>query len=156
MNALEKHHELGEMQIAFNRINKELNDCYHEKMRREGMSNSEFDILYSLCELGEGCTQRDICSVSWLPKQTVNSAIQKMEKNGLLVLLPGQGRERRIQTTKLGKEKIQKTIYPIIESENAAFAGLDEKEAGQMLQTFETYLRAIQRQFAKESEDKKR
>lgn len=45
----------GEL-LKFNQINKELNDIYDAFMRQEKMSHSEFDILYSLCELGEGCT----------------------------------------------------------------------------------------------------
>lgn len=39
--------------LKFNQINKELNDIYDAFMRQEKMSHSEFDILYSLCELGK-------------------------------------------------------------------------------------------------------
>lgn len=72
--------------LKFNQINKELNDIYDAFMRQEKMSHSEFDILYSLCELGVGCTQHDICSVSWLPKRDVEGNVifirPKREKNG--------------------------------------------------------------------------
>ncbi|HBZ63811.1 MAG TPA: MarR family transcriptional regulator, partial [Lachnospiraceae bacterium] len=90
--------------MRYNQINKELNDVYDAFMRQEKMSHSEFDILYSLCELGEGCTQHEICSVSWLPKQTVNSSIRKLENKGLIRLMPGRGRERHIYPTKEGNE----------------------------------------------------
>ena len=97
--------------LMFNQINKELNDVYDAFMRQEKMSHSEFDILYSLCELGEGCTQHEICSVSWLPKRTVNSAIRKLESKGLIRLLPGRGRERHIHPTEEGNEWIRQKIY---------------------------------------------
>ena len=106
--------------LKFNQINKELNDIYDAFMRQEKMSHSEFDILYSLCELGVGCTQHDICSVSWLPKQTVNSSIRKLEQKGLIKLLPGRGRELRPKREKngsgrkyirLSKRKIMRLPY---------------------------------------------
>ena len=125
--------------LKFNQINKELNDIYDAFMRQEKMSHSEFDILYSLCELGEGCTQHDICSVSWLPKQTVNSSIRKLEQKGLIQLLPGRGRERHIHPTQEGKEWIRQKIYPVIQAENNAFAVLEEDECQKMLQTFAKY-----------------
>ena len=121
--------------LKFNQINKELNDVYDAFMRQEKMSHSEFDILYSLCELGEGCTQHDICSVSWLPKQTVNSAIRKLESKGLIRLLPGRGRERHIHPTEEGNKWIRQKIYPVIEAENAAFLALGGEECETMLET---------------------
>ena len=122
--------------LKFNQINKELNDIYDAFMRQEKMSHSEFDILYSLCELGEGCTQHDICCVSWLPKQTVNSSIRKLEQKGLIQLLPGRGRERHIYQTKEGKERIRQKIYPVIQAENNSFAVLEADECQRMLQAF--------------------
>lgn len=122
--------------VLFNQINKEINDIYDDMIRKEKMSHSEFDILYSLCELGDGCTQHEICSVSWLPKQTVNSAIRKLEHKGLICLISGRGRERHIQPTQEGERWIEQKIYPIIQAENKAFAILGENESRVMLETF--------------------
>lgn len=133
-NGMQKQPNFRRELLKFNQINKELNDIYDAFMRQEKMSHSEFDILYSLCELGEGCTQHDICSVSWLPKQTVNSSIRKLEQKGLIQLLPGRGRERHIQPTEEGKEWIRQKIYPVIQAENNSFAVLEEDECQGMLQ----------------------
>lgn len=42
----------------YNRIYKEVNDIYREIAARFGLSNSAFDILYTICEVGDGA-----CSV---------------------------------------------------------------------------------------------
>ena len=44
----------------YNRMYKEFNQIYHEMAQKMGISNSVFDILYSICELGDGCRQKDI------------------------------------------------------------------------------------------------
>ncbi|MFR1493246.1 MAG: MarR family transcriptional regulator [Eubacterium ventriosum] len=46
-----------------------------------GLSDSAFDILYSIVDLGDGCSQSDICKYSCLSKQTVNSSIKKNGKS---------------------------------------------------------------------------
>ena len=50
---------------------------------------------YILCVLGDGCLQRDICNLALTSKQTINSALKKMEKQGLLRLCLFHGAEQR-------------------------------------------------------------
>lgn len=45
----------------FNHIYKEFNEIYHEATLKMGLSDSAFDILYSIVDLGDGCSQSDIC-----------------------------------------------------------------------------------------------
>ena len=129
----------------FNHINKEYNDIYHEAIVRMGLSESAFDILYSVCELGDGCLQRDICKVCYIPKQTVNSAVQKLEKEGYLVLRKGHGRQMHISMTELGKEKLEQWIYPLIRSENEAFGALTQEEISQLLVLHRKYVTALRK-----------
>ena len=58
----------------FNRLYKELDDLYHNLALRQGLSDSASIILYALYLLGDGCLQRDICDLSYISKQTINSA----------------------------------------------------------------------------------
>ena len=52
----EKHEEeqpyMSDKLVAFNHIYKEYNIIYHDAAMRLGLSNSEFDTLYAICELG--------------------------------------------------------------------------------------------------------
>ena len=49
----EKHEEeqpyMSDKLVAFNHIYKEYNIIYHDAAMRLGLSNSEFDTLYSIC-----------------------------------------------------------------------------------------------------------
>lgn len=54
----------------FNKIYKEFDDLWHETALHIGLSDSAFDILYSVYCLGDGCLQRDICALSFGRKQT--------------------------------------------------------------------------------------
>ena len=76
----------------FNRIFKEFNMIYRDVALKLGLSNSVFDIFYIICESGDCCSQKYICDATFLPKQTVHSAIQKLEAEGLVELKPGKGR----------------------------------------------------------------
>lgn len=127
----------------FNHINKEYNDIYHEAVASMGLSESAFDILYSICELGDGCLQRDICKVSYIPKQTVNSAIRKLEKEGYLVLTRGKGRQMHISVTDMGRDKIRQCIYPVIRAENETFGALTEEETEVLLALHGKYVTAL-------------
>ena len=73
----------NELLRAFNRIDKELDDVYHEVALRMNISDSAFTIFYIIHELGDGCLQKDICREAFANKQTVHSSIQKLEREGI-------------------------------------------------------------------------
>lgn len=129
--------------MEFNRIFKRSNEIYHDIALRLGLSNSAFDILYTICELGDGCLQRDICKATFIPKQTVNSSIRHLEAEGYLTLSSGKGRSMHINLTERGKHLLEHTMYPVIQMENEAFASLTEDECQQMLTLYRRYTLAL-------------
>lgn len=129
--------------VRLNQINKAMNDGYHEASVRHGVNDSTFDILYSIYELGDGCLQRDICKVSYLAKQTVHSAIRKLEQDGMICMEPGKGRQMHIRLTEKGREKITQFIIPIVRCEEEALQVFDEKEVQQMLLWYERYVECL-------------
>lgn len=92
----------------FNHIYKEFNEIYHEVTLKMGLSDSAFDILYSIVDLGDGCSQSDICKYSCLSKQTVNSSIKKMASLNYLTFKPGKGRVMQIFLTDKGRQLLYK------------------------------------------------
>ena len=80
------------------------------------------------CELGDGCKQSDICRTTFIPKQTVNSAIRSLQKKEYLTLASGKGRSMHIYLTEQGLQLVRRTIFPMVEIENEAFPKLTEKE----------------------------
>ena len=65
------------------RLNKnynELNGLYHDISMKLGLSDSESMVMYMLYDIQEPLTQSDIVKATGLSKQTLNSAIRKLEK----------------------------------------------------------------------------
>ena len=140
--------ELGTPYISnplkeFNRIYKKTNEIYHDIALRLGLSDSAFDILYSISELGDGCLQKDICNATCIPKQTIHSSIRQMEKSGYLTLSSGKGRSMHITLTDLGKSLLERTIYPVMQMEGEAFHCMTDEECQQMLALFGKYIQAL-------------
>ena len=129
----------------WNHIYKEMEDLYREADRWAGLSDSAFVILYNLLDLGDGCLQRDICAAAFLSKQTVNSSIRALERQGLLCLRPGRGREMRLYLTEKGRALAAEKILPVMEMENRTLAELGE-DAAQLLALQERYLEIFRRQ----------
>lgn len=95
----------------FNSLYKELDDMYHEIALRMGVSDCVLTILYTICRMGGGCQQRDVCECAYVSKTTVNSAIRKLESMGYLYLEQGIGRNKHIYLTE--KEKIFRQFMSI-------------------------------------------
>lgn len=127
----------------YNHIYKEVNDIYHEVARKLQLSDSAFDIFYTIYEMGDNCLQRDICKASCMPKQTVNSSIRKLEANGYLTLSPGKGRSMHIHLTPSGQKLIQEKLVPLIRIENAAFEDMNTAECEQMLRLNAKHTQAL-------------
>lgn len=133
----------------YNRIYKEINNVYRDAATKFGLSNSVFDILYTICEVGDGCLQKDVCDATFIPKQTVNSAIRKLEQKGYLTLSNGKGRSKHIHLTESGHTLLKETIFPIVEAENEAFTELSPEECKLLLNLHERYITALRKKFSK-------
>ena len=130
----------------FNHHYKESTDIYRTAALKLGLSDSAMEILYSIVELGNGCLQRDICQITYLPKQTVHSSIQKLVKDGYLLLEPGKGRSMHIQVTAAGQTLLANTIYPLIHSEETAFSCMTQEERKQFLTLEAKYLASLRKE----------
>ena len=70
----------------------EINALYHEAAVKMGISDSIQNILYVLCEKGGKCLQSEISKLTGISRQTINSAIRKLEKEEIVYLEQGKGR----------------------------------------------------------------
>lgn len=123
----------------YNRIYKESNNIYHDIALRLKLSDSAFDIFYAICVLGDGCLQRDICSLSATSKQTINSSIRKLERDGYITLKRGKGRQMHIFLTDTGDELVRERIVPVIEIESRTFDAMTEEEGRELLRLSKKY-----------------
>ena len=109
---------------------REQNQLYRDVATSFGISESAFSILYAIFLAGEkGISQRDICVQMCIGKQTVNSSIHKLEREGVVVLKSGPGRRGLLaHLTPVGLELAGRTIVPMIEAELAALREFDDRD----------------------------
>lgn len=134
----------GEELRELNRLYKELDDVYHNIALKLNLSDSAFIIFYTLCEVGEGCSQKDICNQAAISKKTINSAIQKLEQEDYICMRHGKGRQMQIYLTEKGQKMLQEKIYPVMQIENNVFQKMEETEARELLRLFQKYVLQLQ------------
>ncbi|MDE7324103.1 MAG: MarR family winged helix-turn-helix transcriptional regulator [Lachnospiraceae bacterium] len=130
-------------QNELNRLNKAVSELYHDLCVQIGMSDSVFDIFYAIAALGDGCCQRDICDYAFTSKQTIHSAIHKLEKEGLLSFSPGKGREMLIYLTPAGEQFMRENVTPVIAMENEVISQMPAEETDQLIQLTRKYLNCL-------------
>ena len=124
----------------FNYLVSETDSVYHDIARHMGISDSTMNVLYSLHELGDGAYQRDIYKLYGSSRQTVNSSIRKMVKDGLIYLKDGEGRHVRVFLTDEGKSLQEQTVLPLINAENEIFESWTAEERSALIRLTKKYL----------------
>lgn len=128
----------------YNSIIKENDEIYHKDARKIGISDCAFLIFYIMREENGIVTQSTVCDAFYQPKQTVNSALKKLEREGYIELgtIAG-GRSKQINFTKKGKKFAEETIDKVIASEQKALSGLTLKEQETFLSLFRKFTKLL-------------
>lgn len=135
----------GQSIRKYNNLYKQIDMLYQKIAFQQNLSVSEMDIYYTVCFLGDGCLQKDVCEIALTSKQTINSAIKKLEKANMLRLEHGKGREKHIFLTEAGKDLTAKKIEPILQAEHATWNDMTESETKLLLGLTEKYLHFLQK-----------
>lgn len=138
----------------WNSILKENNDLYRGLAKMFGLSDCAFWIIYTLRAESAPITQKEICRYLYEPKQTVNSAIKKLEADGYLELKNlNDRRSKQLCLTEEGLELAKRTADRVIAVEQAALAKLSEQEQRAFFGFYHRYTDSLKMQFAKLPED---
>lgn len=128
----------------YNYLLGELNAVYHEMSLKLGLSDSAMIILYTICDQGERCPLQDICRYSGLSKQTVNSALRKLEAEGVIYLVSAGSRNKTVCLTEKGMGLAERTVKRIMQAENEIYASWPEQDVEKYLELTEHFLTALQ------------
>ena len=124
---MSKH--LSKKMLELNEIMKETDDLYRNLAKKFKMSDCMIWILYILREDDRSVTQSDICNMMYMPKQTVNSSLKKMESEGYIELLNiNDKRSKQVCLTEKGVDLANNTVDIIISKENNALSKMDKEE----------------------------
>lgn len=127
----------------FNRLVGETDAVYHELANRLGLSDSAFQILYTLRAEGGACPLRDICTFSGLTKQTVNSALRKLEAEGSVMTESSGARHKTVTLTTKGAELAEKTVAKVIEIENEILSSWPAEDLEKYIRLTEEFLVSV-------------
>ena len=121
------YRDIADPLAEFNRLYKKMDEVYHHYAKGLGLSDMALWLLYSLYESGGPCTQRAFCAAWHHPPQTVNSALKKLEAEGLIERrpMPGNRKNKQIALTQRGEAYMESTIAPLMRAEQRAFRGME-------------------------------
>ena len=109
---------------------KKINELYHRIAAQNGISDSVLSIFLCLYDETQVHTQNTIAIRMGVPKQTINSAINKLMKDGYIYLeqMSIARNKKQIMLTKNGKQFCDRYIAPIVIAEENAFNRLSVEE----------------------------
>lgn len=99
-------------------------ELYGEWAKAHGMSCNEVMTLYAL-DLGRPCTQKQISQEWLIPKQTLNTIVKALERQGYVYfeLQPGK-REKLVRFTEAGRAYAREHLEELYQMEERAMETL--------------------------------
>lgn len=123
----------------------EINALYHEAAVKMGLSDSVQNILYVLCDQGSRCSQSEIGRLTGISRQTINSAIRKLERDGIVYLEQGRGRNTIVCLTEQGKAFAAQRVVPMLEAEQKIWNEWTPEEQREYLRLTQKYRDGLKR-----------
>ena len=127
----------------FNYLVGETDAAYHEAAQKLGLSDSVMQIFYTICNAGDSCLLSDICKISGTSRQTIHSAIQRLEADGLIYLQSDTGRKKKVCLTEKGMDRSQNGVAKLAELENEILKAWPEADQKKYLELTQKYLTAF-------------
>ncbi len=132
-----------EQMKRFNLLSSEITAAYHEATFKLGLSDSTMLILYTTyCNNGE-CLLSDITFMSGASKQTINSALRKLETEDIVYLKSFEGRKKKVCLTEKGRQLADNTASKLIQIENEIFDSWSDEKTNLYIELTEQYLAAF-------------
>ncbi len=127
----------------YNRLIAEIDEVYHEVAVHQGFSDSAMSILYALSDNNGQCLLSELIKSSGVNKQTINSALRKLEKDDIVYLEPAGGKSKRVCLTEKGFSTIRQTVDKVLDIEKEIYSSWSREEWELYVQLTERYLHQI-------------
>ena len=124
---------------------------YHKLASYYKLSDSSFWILYELYENKEGCTQKELYTEWCLNKQTINSSVKYLTKEGYIALenFDNSKKFKKLKLTEEGMKLAKNTIGKVMKLEEKAFENIDENEMDIVINFFKKQTTAFKNEVKK-------
>ena len=134
--------ELEKFRLAY----KEADGIYAAFARESGLAVMEYWVIWMVSEGVR--TQAEISDTLFISKQTVNSALRRLEADGIVYLEAVDGKAKNVCLTERGKEFAAGTAMRIIGVENEIFSSWDERDVEAYINLTERFLLSLKEKFA--------
>lgn len=124
----------------------EIDGIYHQAALKLQVSDSVMCVLYAIYDNGDNCLLSQVYKQSGTSKQTVNSALRKLENMGIIYLEIYKGKSKKICLTKEGIDYVEKTAARLYMAENHAFASWKQEEIDMYISLMKKYKATLQKQ----------
>ena len=139
----EKNTKVDLINKRYNYLAMETEAAYHEASVKLGLSDSVSLILYTICNKDGICLLGDICRLAGIRKQTLNSAVRKLEAEEIVYLKAADGKKKYVCLTEKGKMLSEKTVLKLIRIENEILESWTEEERETYVRLAEKYLKSF-------------
>ena len=131
-----------EQLIEFYSVLKEIDSLYSKYAIQSGLSESAYWVMYTIRQIEGECTQKSICEQWSFSKQTINSSLKILEKQGLITLEASSHdkRSKQIILTQAGDTFAKEHIDIIFEMEENTFDKMSHVERTAMIESNRRYL----------------
>lgn len=142
---------IGEFISKIEQQGKEQDSIYHSVAVKYGLSDTTMWVLYIVSEPNKIYTQQELCRQCFCAKQTINTAIRNLVKNGyvLLEMIPGTRNQKKVILTDKGKELAQNTTALLRQAETKAYAKFSEEELEAYLEMTTRLTASLREEFEK-------
>lgn len=127
----------------------EIEAAYHKAALKFNLSDSAMMILYTIYTKGGSCMLNEITRFSGTCKQTINSALRKLESDNIVFSEYIGRKKKKIYLTEKGSELTDKTVYRLIEIENKILDEWSFEEREAYLNLTQKYLRGLNEKLEK-------
>lgn len=136
----EKYQEIS---LQLNQINDSIDAQYHIASEKMGLADSEMTVLYYLTAHGQIPSQSEIIRATGLSKQTLNSAITRLEKEGIVCRLEKEKQSKGLALTQQGKKTVKEVLLPFMKKESEIFSSWSQEELSLFLELNRRYLESL-------------
>ena len=140
---------LDETISRINCMTEEVDSLYHQAAVRMGVSDSVSFVLYMLYTSKGRCPLYDIYQLSGISKQTINSAIRKLEQDELVSLEKYNGKAKLVCLTEHGRERAERTVAKLFEAERKAFSEWSEEDLRVYITLIQKHYSTLRKQIEK-------
>ena len=127
----------------YNSLTAEMDAIYHKAALKLGLNDSVSEILYVMSYNDGELPIGEICRLSAMSRQTVNSALRKMEDEKIIYLESIDGKSKKACLTEKGKEYTENTVNKVIEIENEICESWSRKDMEKYIELTEKFIKAL-------------